>query len=125
VVQATVILATLNAGDLVVFVIKYCQIDVSIAEVITRNVGGVDIDNLLKNKNKSVKSKHCGVKFGSLLDILSGDGNVLDLWHSSSPVLDSFWVLSCAVAPGIGQPLHHTTFPEPTLDRRAPALKCL
>src|SRR5262245_51060309 len=86
-VDTTVVFAAFNTCNDVILEIQDSQVDVPIAEVVAFSARTVELGNFFH-------AKHVDVKLGSGVDILGREGNVLDLWHHTSPSLDG----SCRVA---------------------------
>src|SRR5262245_28631650 len=92
VVNATVVFAAFHTRNNVILEIENGQVDVPIAEVVAFRTRTVDLGNFLH-------AEHVDIKLGSGVDILGREGNVLDLWHDTSPAPDG----SCQVACKIGR----------------------
>src|SRR5213592_1324132 len=79
VVDATVALAPLDPGHLVVLEVEDRQVEVAVAEVVTRGTRAVDPGDLLH-------AEYLDVELRGRVDVLGRDGDVLDLWHRVPPV---------------------------------------
>src|SRR5881392_2702527 len=77
VVDATVALATLDPGHLVVLEVEDRQVEVAVAQVVARGTRAVDPGDLLH-------AEHLDVELRGLLHVLGRDGDVLDLRHDVS-----------------------------------------
>src|SRR5256884_4698709 len=77
VVDATVALATLDPGHLVVLEVEDRQVEVAVAQVVARGTRAVDPGDLLH-------AEHLDVELRGLLHVLGRDGDVLDLRHGVS-----------------------------------------
>ncbi len=80
-VDATVVFAAFNTRNHVILEIEDSQVDVPVAEVVAFSARTIELGNFFH-------AEHVNIKLGSGVNILGREGNVLDLWHDTSPAPD-------------------------------------
>src|SRR5438132_12730888 len=78
VVDATVVFAAFRTRNHVILEIEDGQVDVPITEIVAAGTRAIDLGNFFH-------AEHVDIKLGRGVDILGREGNVLDLWHDTSP----------------------------------------
>src|SRR5262249_7616237 len=80
-VNATVVFAAFDTRNDVILKIEDGQVDVAVAKVVAFRTRTVELGNFLH-------AEHVNIKLGSGVHILGREGNMLDLWHDTSPTPD-------------------------------------
>src|SRR5262249_21231347 len=86
-VDTTVVFTAFNTRNHVILKIEDSQVDIPVAEVVAAGTRAINLGNFFH-------AEHVDIKPGSGVHVLGREGNVLDLWHNTSPAPDG----SCRVA---------------------------